>query len=101
MESKDNMICVLVIKGFNQPKAPDSEITISAGKTMPDANLLAEGKLLCDMKSIKSLKQSGLSGVFTGQAVSATHFVRPPFGSAPLLWLKCCVRTEQGGGPSH
>ncbi len=65
--------CVSVIKGFNQSKVAGSEITVSADKTMfPDANLLAERKLLGDMKPIKSLKQSGISGVFTGQAVSAT-----------------------------
>ncbi|XP_070688781.1 espin-like protein [Pempheris klunzingeri] len=62
-------IATSVIKGFNQPKAAGSEITASADKTMlPDTNLLAERKLLGDMNSIKSLKQSGLSGVFTGQA---------------------------------
>ncbi|XP_053178623.1 espin-like protein [Scomber japonicus] len=58
-----------VIKGFNQSKAAGSEITASPEKTMlPDTNLLAERKLLGDMKPIKSLKQSGISGVFTGQA---------------------------------
>uniref|UniRef100_A0A8D0B4E5 Espin like n=1 Tax=Sander lucioperca TaxID=283035 RepID=A0A8D0B4E5_SANLU len=40
----------------------------------PDANLLGERKLLGNMNSIKSLKQSGLSGVFPGQAVSAVSF---------------------------
>ncbi|CAJ1059796.1 espin-like protein [Xyrichtys novacula] len=60
-------IATSVIKGFNQPKGTASKVTIPADKT-PDANLLAERKLLGDMKSIKSLKQSGLSGVFTGQA---------------------------------
>lgn len=70
------MICNPVIKGFNQPKAAGSETAVSADKTiMPDANLLAEKKLLGDMKSIKSLKKSGISGVFTGQAVSATSFL--------------------------
>ncbi|XP_030582412.1 espin-like protein [Archocentrus centrarchus] len=58
-----------VIKGFNQPKAAGSERTVCTDKTaLPDANLLAEKKLLGDMKSIKSLKQSGISGAFTGQA---------------------------------
>lgn len=67
----EKMICVSVIKGFNQHKAAGSEVTICADKTMlPDANLLAERKLLGDMKSIQPLSQSGLSGVFTGQAVS-------------------------------
>ncbi|XP_008275778.1 espin-like protein [Stegastes partitus] len=62
-------IATSVIKGFNQPKADGSEKTVSADKiALPDANLLAERKLLGDMKSIKSLKQSGISGVFTGQA---------------------------------
>lgn len=72
---------LLVIKGFNQPKAPGTEV--SAEKMMlPDANLLAERNLLANMKSIKSLKQSGLSGVFTGQAVSAF--------CAAVLW-KCSL----------
>ncbi|XP_078116015.1 espin-like protein [Sander vitreus] len=62
-------IATSVIKGFNQPKAAGSEITLSADKTMfPDANLLGGRKLLGNMNSIKSLKQSGLSGVFPGQA---------------------------------
>ncbi|TKS74801.1 Espin-like protein [Collichthys lucidus] len=47
------------------PKAAASEKTASADKTM---SLLGEKKILGDMKSITSLKQSGLSGVFTGQA---------------------------------
>ncbi|XP_041862425.1 espin-like protein [Melanotaenia boesemani] len=57
-----------VIKGFNQSKAAGSAVTVSADKTFPDTNLLAERKLLGDMKPIKSLKDSGMSGVFTGQA---------------------------------
>nr|XP_046248129.1 espin-like protein [Scatophagus argus] len=62
-------IATSVIKGFSQTKATGSEITVPAEKTMlPNANLLADRKRLGDMKSIKSLKQSGLSGVFTGQA---------------------------------
>lgn len=75
--------CVSVIKGFNQSKVAGSEITVSADKSVfPDANLLAERKLLGDMKPIKSLKQSGISGVFTGQAVSAITSllsIRSPF----------------------
>ncbi|XP_041647746.1 espin-like protein [Cheilinus undulatus] len=59
-------IATSVIKGFNQPKAAGSKVTIPAEKT-PDTNLLAERKLLGDMKSITTLKQSSLSGVFTGQ----------------------------------
>lgn len=75
------MICILVIKGFGLPKAAASEKTASADKTMlPGKNLLGEKKLLGDMKSITSLKQSGLSGVFTGQAVSVTSI---------LFFLKC------------
>ncbi|XP_061636226.1 espin-like protein [Phyllopteryx taeniolatus] len=47
-----------VIKSLHQPKRPS-----------PDANnLLADRKLLGDMKPIASLKQSSLSDVFTGQA---------------------------------
>lgn len=66
------IMCVAVIRGFSQPKAAGSETNDSADKTMlPDTNFLAEKKLLGDMRSIKSLKQSGMSGVFTGQAVSA------------------------------
>ncbi|XP_029356551.1 espin-like protein [Echeneis naucrates] len=62
-------IATSVIKGFNQHMAAVSKITNSPDKTMlPGGNLLAERKLLGDMKSIQSLKQSGLSGVFTGQA---------------------------------
>lgn len=96
------MICISVIKGFNQPRAAGSEITVSADKTMlPDANLLAERKLLGDMKSIKSLKQSGISGVFTGQAVSTISFLVSPFVSASFLQLKCRVCAEQNGGPAH
>ena len=72
------MVCAAVIKGFNQPKAAGSEITVSADKTtMPDTNLLSQRKLLGDMKSIKSLKQTGLSAVFTGQAVSVNKLFIP------------------------
>ncbi len=96
------MICISVIKGFNQPKAAGSEIKFSADKTMlPDANLLAERKLLGNMKSIKSLKQSGISGVFTGQAVSAMSSLISFFVSASFLHLKCSVCAEQDGGPAH
>lgn len=76
------MICCSVIKGFNQTKAL---LTVSDDKTtVPDSNFLAGKKLLGDMKSIQSFKQSGLSGIFTGQAVSAkkktkkhSHFLNP------------------------
>uniref|UniRef100_A0A7N9ARF5 Espin like a n=2 Tax=Mastacembelus armatus TaxID=205130 RepID=A0A7N9ARF5_9TELE len=62
-------ITTSVIKGFSQTKPAGSEKTVSADKMMlPDANSLTERKLLGDMKSITSLKQSGISGVFTGQA---------------------------------
>ncbi|KAM4738998.1 espin-like protein [Anableps anableps] len=62
-------IAASVIKGFNQSKAAGSERSVSPDKTtFPDTNLLAERKLLGDMKNIKSLKDSGMSGVFTGQA---------------------------------
>ncbi|XP_015250473.1 PREDICTED: espin-like protein, partial [Cyprinodon variegatus] len=62
-------IAASVIKGFNQSKAAGSERSASADKTVfPDTNLLAERKLLGDMKNIKSLKESGMSGVFAGQA---------------------------------
>ncbi|KAK5615862.1 hypothetical protein CRENBAI_021100 [Crenichthys baileyi] len=61
-------ITASIIKGFNQSKAAGSERSVSADKTFPETNLLAERKLLGDMKNIKSLKESGMSGVFTGQA---------------------------------
>ncbi|XP_059196579.1 espin-like protein [Centropristis striata] len=62
-------VATSVIKGFNQPKATGREKTVSADKTMlPDTNLLAERKLFGNLNSIKSLKQSGISGAFTGQA---------------------------------
>ncbi|KAM6921172.1 espin-like protein [Xenentodon cancila] len=58
-----------VIKGFHQSKEAGSKKTVSPDKIkLPEANLLAERKLLGDMKSIKSLKDSGMSGVFTGHA---------------------------------
>ncbi|KAF3691285.1 Espin-like protein [Channa argus] len=58
-----------VIKGFNHPKASGSQTIASEHKAaLPDTKLLGEKKLLGDMKSIKSLKQSGMSGVFAGQA---------------------------------
>ncbi|XP_074524958.1 espin-like protein [Halichoeres trimaculatus] len=59
-------VATSVIKGFNQPKVTGSKVTITADKT-PEPNLLAEKKLLGDMKSIKSLRQSSISGVFNGQ----------------------------------
>lgn len=101
---KKILICVSVIKGLNQPKATGREISVSADRTMlPDANLLAERKLLGDMKSIKSLKQSGLSGVFTGQAVSALSslilYIFP--WHAPPPFAKICICAEQDGGPAH
>ncbi|MED6238502.1 hypothetical protein ATANTOWER_023290 [Ataeniobius toweri] len=61
-------ITASIIKGFNQSKAAGSERSASADKTFPETNLLAERKLLGDMKNIKSLKESGMSGIFTGQA---------------------------------
>ncbi|XP_029988086.1 espin-like protein isoform X1 [Sphaeramia orbicularis] len=62
-------IAASVIKGFNQPKPAGGEKPVSADKKgPPDGILLGEKKLIGDMKSITSLKQSGLSGVFTGQA---------------------------------
>ncbi|KAF7203880.1 espin-like protein isoform X2 [Nothobranchius furzeri] len=58
-----------VIKVFNQSKSSESETAVSAEKTVfCGTNLLAERKLLGDLKSIKSLSDSGMSGVFTGQA---------------------------------
>ncbi|XP_053743625.1 espin-like protein [Synchiropus splendidus] len=57
-----------VIKGFSHPQATAGRRTVSADqKMLPDTNVLTEGKL-SNMKSIQSLKQSGLTGVFTGHA---------------------------------
>lgn len=56
---------VVVIKGFNQPKANERE-NYTEKAMSPDANLLAESKLF---GNVKSFKQSRLSGVFTGQPV--------------------------------
>uniref|UniRef100_A0AAQ4REF1 Espin like a n=2 Tax=Gasterosteus aculeatus aculeatus TaxID=481459 RepID=A0AAQ4REF1_GASAC len=61
-------ISASVIKGFNQAKAARSEVAADMKTMLPGANLLTGRKLLGDMKSIQSLKQSGMSGVFTGQA---------------------------------
>lgn len=68
---------VSVIKTFSQPREGRAETSASDRTMLPDTNFLAEKKLLGDMKSITSLKQSGLSGVFTGQAVSAGSFLSP------------------------
>uniref|UniRef100_A0A3P9KM43 Espin like a n=1 Tax=Oryzias latipes TaxID=8090 RepID=A0A3P9KM43_ORYLA len=58
-----------VIKGFHQYKTARGKQGVSADKAQfPNTDVLAEKKLLGDMKSIKSLKDSGMSGVFTGQA---------------------------------
>lgn len=66
------MICIAVIKGFNQPEADGSDKAVSADKTItPNASLLGEKNLLGNMQSITSLKQTGLSGVFSGQSVSS------------------------------
>lgn len=65
------MTCIAVIKAFSQSKAAVNE-SVSADKTtLPHTDFLGEKKLIRDMKSIKSLQQSGISGVFTGQAVSS------------------------------
>nr|XP_020465576.1 espin-like protein isoform X2 [Monopterus albus] len=64
--TKQVQIATSDIKEFSQPRGVGSEI--SADNTvLPDVNLLADRKLLGDMKSITSLKQSGMSGVFSGQ----------------------------------
>ncbi|XP_034036579.1 espin-like protein [Thalassophryne amazonica] len=53
----------MATSGFSQRKAPETEVKVHAEKKiLPDANLLG------NMKSITSLKQSGISGAFTGQA---------------------------------
>lgn len=58
-----------VIKGFSQSKRAGTKPSDDK-VLLPDTNLLAERKLFGNLKSIKSLKQSGISGAFTGQAVS-------------------------------
>lgn len=68
--------CPSVIKGFHQSKEAGSEIQIPDDKTFLDKKLLSEKNLLGNMKSIKSLSESGMSGVFSGQAVSQICFVR-------------------------
>lgn len=73
------MNAVAVIKGFHQYKTARGKQGVSADEAQfPNTDVLAEKKLLGDMKSIKSLKDSGMSGVFTGQAVRLQlqlHFV--------------------------
>lgn len=102
LSDKKIMICCSVIRGFSQTKAPASEITVSDDKTTePDSNFLGGRKLLGNMKSIQSLKQSGLSGVFTGQAVSAKKKAFSFSKSFPFFSLKFCVCAEQDGGPAH
>uniref|UniRef100_A0A3P9HDQ9 Uncharacterized protein n=1 Tax=Oryzias latipes TaxID=8090 RepID=A0A3P9HDQ9_ORYLA len=50
------------------PERRISRHSVSADEAQfPNTDVLAEKKLLGDMKSIKSLKDSGMSGVFTGQ----------------------------------
>ncbi|XP_024863596.1 espin-like protein [Kryptolebias marmoratus] len=61
-------IATSVIKGFHQSKEAGSEIPDFDDKTAPDKKLLSGRNLLGDMKSIKSLSESGMSGVFSGQA---------------------------------
>ncbi|KAF7659372.1 hypothetical protein LDENG_00298700 [Lucifuga dentata] len=62
-------IATSAIKGFIRPKVTEGEKNVHANDTMlPDANLLVEKNLLGNMNSIKSLKKSTISGVFTGQA---------------------------------
>ncbi|XP_047198794.1 espin-like protein isoform X2 [Hippoglossus stenolepis] len=91
-------IATSVIKGFNQPNAAGRKITCSADKTiMPDTSLLAGRNLLGDMKSIKSLKQSGLSGVFTGHA---NKMVVLPTEEANLSDIDYLVPTHDERGRS-
>lgn len=84
-----------VLKGFSQPRATGTDRTV-----LPDTSLMPERKLLGDMTAIKSLKQSGLSGVFTGQAVSAAH---PPAPLPPLYPGADAASppAEQDGGAAH
>ncbi|XP_062251376.1 espin-like protein [Platichthys flesus] len=91
-------IATSVIKGFTQPNAAGRKITCSADKTiMPDTSLLAGRSLLGDMKSIKSLKQSGLSGVFTGHA---NKMVVLPTEEANLSDIDYLVPTHDERGHS-
>ncbi|XP_037530938.1 espin-like protein [Nematolebias whitei] len=61
-------IATSVIKGFHQSTEAGSEGPLSDDKMFLDKKLLSERKLLGNMKSIKSLSESGMSGVFSGQA---------------------------------
>ncbi|XP_029905010.1 espin-like protein [Myripristis murdjan] len=89
-------IATSVIKGFGQPKATGSEINVPADKMMlPGAKLLAEKKLLADMGSIKSLKQSEMTGVFT---VQANKMVVLPSEEANLSDIDYLVPTHDEKG---
>ncbi|XP_043984572.1 LOW QUALITY PROTEIN: espin-like protein [Gambusia affinis] len=91
-------IAASVIKGLNQSKAAGSERSASADKTtFPDTNLLAGKKLLGDMKNIKSLKDSGMSGVFAGQA---SKMVVLPTEEANLSDIDYLVPTHDEKGHS-
>ncbi|CAN9500803.1 unnamed protein product [Ophioblennius macclurei] len=65
-------VATSVIKGFHQPKAVAATTTTTPddSATLPEATLIPEKKQLGELKPITSLKQSGLSGVFTGQPQS-------------------------------
>ncbi|XP_072771155.1 espin-like protein [Nerophis lumbriciformis] len=66
-------------------------------RTPPDANLLAGGKLLGNMKSVASLKDSPLSAVFTGHA---SKMVVLPSEQANLADIDHLVPThDQKGRP--
>lgn len=73
---KRKFICPLVLKGFHHSKTPATEKTIIEKKMLLDSKLLTEKKLLGDVKNITSLRQSELSGVFTGQTVSSAPMTR-------------------------
>ncbi|XP_029938704.1 espin-like protein isoform X3 [Salarias fasciatus] len=83
-------VATSVIKGFSQPKAAGTETA------PPDGSLMPEKKLLGDMKSITSLKQSGISGVFTGQPQS--KMVVLPTEEANLSDIDYLVPTHDDRG---
>ncbi|XP_056132231.1 espin-like protein [Lampris incognitus] len=89
-------IATSVIKSFSQTKVTGSENKVPSDKRiLPDAKLLAEKNLLGDMKSITSLKRSGISGAFTGQT---SKMVVLPTEEANLADIDYLVPTHDERG---
>uniref|UniRef100_A0A3P8UP20 Espin like n=1 Tax=Cynoglossus semilaevis TaxID=244447 RepID=A0A3P8UP20_CYNSE len=89
-------IATSVIKGFSQSKRAGTKPSDDK-VLLPDTNLLAERKLFGNLKSIKSLKQSGISGAFTGQA---NKMVVLPTEEANLSDIDYLVPTHDEKGHS-